>query len=164
VALGFDLAGNGGAVLDNLRARAREEPCQLLGFRRDRDAAQATVRQVDGQFLGVTTIGFDSIVGSHGDGCWIDDEVRDPRGREGAVQHEAGKPGLRGRRQRGARKPPQQTLGKPHRLRRNGRGFHNLSLAHAGHRLGGLMHIDTHIDPFADIREAWRCHGAFLSR
>src|SRR5262249_58181109 len=59
---GFDLTGNGGPVFDNLRAGAREQPGECLGFRRDRDATQASVRQVDGQSLRVAAIRVDSIV------------------------------------------------------------------------------------------------------
>jgi hypothetical protein len=87
--LGFDLARNGGPVFDNLRAGAWEQPCEFLGFRRDRDTAQATVRQVNGQFLRVAAIRFDLIVGCHRDGRRIHDDVRDPRLGEGTVQHEA---------------------------------------------------------------------------
>ena len=77
--LGFDLAGNRGAVLDNLRAGSREEPCEFLGFRGDIDASQASVSQVNGQFLGVAAIRLDLIVRRHGDGRRIDDDVGDPR-------------------------------------------------------------------------------------
>jgi len=57
--LGFDLAGNRGAVLDNLCTGSREETRQFLCFRGDIDASQATVREVNGQFLGIATIRLD---------------------------------------------------------------------------------------------------------
>ena len=53
--LGFDLAGNRGAMRDNLCTGSREETCEFLCFRGDIDASQATVREVNGQFLGVAT-------------------------------------------------------------------------------------------------------------
>jgi hypothetical protein len=87
--LGFDLARHGGPVFDTLRAGAWEKPCEFLGFRRDRDTAQATVRQVHSQFLRVAAIRFDLIVCCHRDGRRIHDDVRDPRLGEGTVQHEA---------------------------------------------------------------------------
>jgi hypothetical protein len=77
VELGFDLAGNGGAMFDNLRAGSREKPCEFLGFRGDRDASQATVSQVNGQFLGVSAVRFDLIVGCPRDRCGIDDNIAD---------------------------------------------------------------------------------------
>ena len=76
VELGCDLAGNRGAMLDNLRAGTREEPGQFFGFRRHGDAAQATVRQINGELLRVTTIGLDLIVGRHRHRGRIDDNVR----------------------------------------------------------------------------------------
>jgi hypothetical protein len=36
---GFDLAGNRGAVLNNLRACSRQETSEFLFFRGDRDAS-----------------------------------------------------------------------------------------------------------------------------
>ena len=86
--LGFDLAGNRGAVLDNLCTGSREETRQFLCFRGDIDASQATVREINGQFLGIATIRLDLIVGCHRDGRRIDDNVGDTRFGEGAVQHE----------------------------------------------------------------------------
>lgn len=83
--LGFNLARQGGAVRDQLRARAGEEPRQFLGFGRDINAASAPVREVPGQFLGITAIRFDLIVGGHRDGRRIDHEVGDAGRGEGAV-------------------------------------------------------------------------------
>ena len=70
--LGFALAGHSGPVCDQLRAGTREQPGEFLGFHRDSDAAQASVRQVDGQSLRVAAIRFDSIVRGHCDRRWID--------------------------------------------------------------------------------------------
>ena len=79
VELGFDLAGNRGAVFDHLRAGSREKPCQLLGFRGDLEAAQATISQIKGQFLGVAAIRLDLIVGRDRHGRGIDDNIGDTR-------------------------------------------------------------------------------------
>ena len=87
--LGFDLARNGGPGFDQLRAGAWEKPCECLGFRRDRETAQAIVRQVNGQCLRVAAIRCDLVVCCHRDGRRMHDDVRDPRLGEGTVQHEA---------------------------------------------------------------------------
>jgi hypothetical protein len=59
-------------------AGAREKPGKFLGFRRDRDATQVPVRQIDCQFLDVVAIRFDSLVGGHRDIRRIDHKVGDP--------------------------------------------------------------------------------------
>jgi hypothetical protein len=87
--LGCDLARAGGAVRDQLSAGAGEEPRQFFGFCRDRDAASAPVREVPGQFLGITAIGFDLIVGGHRDGRRINHDGSDPGRGEDTGQHEA---------------------------------------------------------------------------
>jgi len=50
---GFDLARQRGAVLDQLRAGARQEAGQLLFFSTDIAPSQSTVSQVNCQSLGV---------------------------------------------------------------------------------------------------------------
>jgi hypothetical protein len=87
--LGFALARHGGPVFNNLRAGAGEKPGAFLGCRRDRETAQAPVRQVNGQLLRVAAIRFALIVCCHRDGRRIHDDVREPRLGEGTVQHEA---------------------------------------------------------------------------
>jgi hypothetical protein len=79
VELGFALAGNRGAVFDNLRAGSREKPCQLLGCRGDLEASQATISQINGQFLGVAAIRLDLLVGRDRHGRGIDDNMGDTR-------------------------------------------------------------------------------------
>jgi len=164
VQLGCDLARQGGAVRDQLRARAGKEPRQCLGFCRDRDAASAPVREVPGQFLGITAIRFDLLVGGHRDGRRIDHEVGDAGRGEGAVSHEACKPRLVGRKEPGPWKPPQETLGQTCGLSGNGRRLHHPSLAETGHSIRLLVDIDANVDPFAGRREALLCHGMCLSR
>src|ERR1700704_6042415 len=89
--LGFDLASNRGAVLDNLRAGSREEAAQLLGFRGDIDASQASVSQVTSQPLRVAAIRFDLIVRRHGNGRRIDNDVGDPHLGECSILKDARK-------------------------------------------------------------------------
>jgi hypothetical protein len=164
VELGCARAGNGGAGRDALSAGPREETRACLGGCGDREATAAPIRQVDGQFLGVTTSRFAPIVGRHRAGRGRDDEGRHPRGGEGAGHHAACKPGLIGRRQRGSWQPPQPTVGEPRRGRRAGRRLPKLALTPAGHRRGSLRHIDPNRDTCAGRRAAWLCPGACLAR
>src|SRR5499427_3082431 len=64
--------------------------------------------------------------------------------------------------QRGHREPTQQTGRKTRGLGLDGRGLHDLFVAHACHRIGFFVHIDSYVDNPANIREVSVRHVAFL--
>jgi hypothetical protein len=161
---GLALAGKGGAVFDTLRAGARAKPGAFLCCRGDREASHATVSQVDGLLLGGSAVRRDLLVGCHHERRGSDAQSAETRCGEYAVQHEGCKPRLGACLQRGPREPTRHTGRPTSGLGLHGRGWHDLCVAHAWHRLRFLGHLDSHVPTLTGLRAAWLCQGVFLAR